>query len=217
MKSEIVSCHDISFSYGKRKLFSNLSLEIHPLQFWVISGDSGIGKSTFLKILTGQLKPQMGHVAKPAAWSEIPQDLGLCEGLRAIETIASGSLKKYSSWKTLFGLPTSENLNAKHWGKLLGVDAVLQNEISLLSGGEKQRVAMARALMSDAKLFIVDEPISMLDENRATEALLILKNEVYSRGGSLVCVLHQSKLISNFATHELALSSQNENGWHINA
>lgn len=209
----LLSCENISFAYGERTIFSQLSFQIQPQEFWVVSGDSGVGKSTLLKVLSGELKATSGAVQKPAVWSEIPQSLGLCSGLTAHEAIATGALRDLRWWQSIFSLPAAALQKARELAQVLKIDHVIQHDISKLSGGEKQRVAMARSLMGSAQLFMVDEPISMLDENRALEALLILKNEVFSRGGSLICVLHQSQMIKEFATHQLVLTQ--DQGWKI--
>lgn len=212
-KECLFNCESISFSYGKRKIFSQLSFCIKPKEFWVISGESGIGKTTLLKVITGEIKNTSGQIKRPQYFTEIPQGLGLCSGLSAYETIAAGSLQEIPWWQSLFCFPLKTMNKALEISQTLKIDHVIHNNVEQLSGGERQRVVMARSLMGKSRLFIVDEPISMLDESRAIESLLLLRDEVFRRGGALVCVLHQSHVISQFATHQLIMTSESENGW----
>lgn len=211
----LLRCEKISFAYGERNLFSQLSFEVKPHEFWVISGESGIGKSTLLKVLTGEILSPTGHIEKTKAWSEIPQSLALCSGLSAFDAVASGSLQSLPWWRSLFSFPTPIRQHVVTLAQTLKVDHVLSQNISQLSGGEKQRIAMARSLIGPAKLFIVDEPISMLDEKRAWESLLMMKEQIFARQGSLICVLHQTPLIQKLATHQISLSSEHPQGWKI--
>lgn len=210
--SALLTCDSLSFSFQDKVLFSDLSFQVQKGDFWAITGPSGVGKTTLLKNLTGELVPQAGHVKKSVFAAEVPQGLSLTMGLSALENISTGDLKKIHWLKSFFSLPRESLKKAKVLGDRFHIKAVLDHGIESLSGGEKQRVALARALMQlekESGLLIADEPISMLDQELANQVLANLKNH------TLICVLHQLDLVEKYATHILNLDPRHEKGWKI--
>lgn len=210
--NSLLSCQSLSFSYQDKVLFSDLSFQVQKGDFWAITGPSGVGKTTLLKNLTGELAPRTGEIKKSVFVAEVPQGLCLTMGLTALENISTGDLKKYHWLKSFLGLPENSLKKAKAYSERFLIDPVVQNGIESLSGGEKQRVALARALMpleNETGLLIADEPVSMLDHELASQVLAGLKNQ------TLICVLHQIDLVEKYATHILNLDPRHEKGWKI--
>ncbi len=218
MASALLGCQNLSFNFGPRTLFQQLSFEVSAGDFWVICGPSGVGKSTFLKLLTGEISTDAKIFARPQILkAEVPQGLALCPGLSALETISTGELRKYKWWQSLFGLPPESLLRAADICKSFQLQACQDQKIETLSGGERQRAAIGRALIQDPELMIADEPVSMLDEELAKTVLNILRQKLREKGGAVICVLHQTELIHQFATHILEINPGLELGWRIRA
>lgn len=188
---------------GSRALSAPLSFAVRPGEIWALTGPSGAGKSTLLKTLTGAL-PSPG-VRRASAWAEIPQGLALNDELTAAENVAVAQYKSLPTWRALLPLPSA--FQSKAIGTLaeLGLSAPHQRT-GLLSGGEKQRVALSRSLLEDWRLLLADEPISQLDAANARRALSLLRDSMRARNGALLLVLHHEALAAEFATHRLHLA-----------
>lgn len=150
-----------------------------------IFGTSGAGKTTLLELIAGFRKPQQGRIQfedrllidvprsifRPAYQRNIgyvPQDLALFPHLSV-----KGNLR--------YGLNRNENLSFDELVKTLGLESLLNRNIDLLSGGEKQRVAFARAVLASPDLLLMDEPLSNLNEelkSKVREIILWIRDEL---------------------------------------
>ncbi len=202
----LLEAKNLSITFGDRTLFSHVSLAVEPGQVWAITGPSGAGKSSLLKVLTGELAAQEGEVRCSVAKGEIPQGLGLNEELDAEQNALVGQLKNRSFFATFAqwfrGQPAVATRLAE-WGVRNS-----HQRVSTLSGGEKQRVGLVRAMFEPWQILFADEPISQLDDANARKVLLALKTEAARRGGALVLVLHHRALAQEIATHHLKLGGQ---------
>jgi phosphonate transport system ATP-binding protein len=170
-------------------------------------GPSGAGKSTLLGILTGALKPSEGslHWQGKDFWSLNPTDRQqrradfflapqtppLPPRQRAVHSVLAGRLPQQSNWAALRSLikPKDAHL-AQAALAAFALEDKLFLRVDQLSGGERQRVGLARAHLSQAKLLCYDEPISALDPNLSSLALLAIKAEATRRQAMLICGLH---------------------------
>ncbi len=146
-------------SYGDKIVLNNYSNEIEYGKCTVIMGASGCGKTTLLSVLLGLTKPDSGTVTGlPECVSAVFQENRLCEEFSAYENVAlvlSNGIAK-NKVKT-------EKIEAAF--DAVGMKEFMDTPVSDLSGGQKRRVAILRALIYDADLYILDEPFSGLDED----------------------------------------------------
>lgn len=194
---------DLAAEVGERVLFQGITLAVFPGDVVVITGPSGAGKSTLLKILSGETEPSRGRVTRFCLQGEIPQDLALNEELTAADNARIGRFKGLSLWASLslwFRGDPGIREKLGRWG----LHKPLQR-LGTMSGGEKQRVAVARALDEDWRVLFADEPISQLDDQNARLVLGTLREEARRREGALVLVLHHKALAEEFGTRELKL------------
>lgn len=215
MSSPLIQAQDLSYAFGPRILFSGLTLSVGAGEIWAVIGDSGAGKSTLLKILTGELQSPTGSVQKNAKVSEVPQGLALCPGLTARETIATGDLQGMSWLHTLTGLKKSSLEKAKSVAQSLCIAHALDQDVEEISGGERQRVALGRALLQNSQILIADEPFSALDHDLGEELFRFLQHRMAEKQGALICSLHQRHLVTQFATHILEISPRFASGWQV--
>ena len=158
---------DIAKSWGDATALQSVNLQIEPGSFCVLLGPSGCGKSTTLRILAGLETATHGRVvidgrdvtALPPAQRGIAmvfQNYALFPHLSVAENIGFGlSVRK---------TPAAESARRlREVAALLGLDALLDRKPSQLSGGQQQRVALGRALVAQAKVCLMDEPLSNLD------------------------------------------------------
>lgn len=215
MSESLLTCSGLSCSIGERRLFQNLSFVAKEGQFIAIIGHSGVGKSSLLRILSGQDPSPTSTMERKGRMAEVPQMLSLCPGLDAQQTIATGCLSQSRWWQTLWGLSRESLEQARGLAGKLGLEDSLSKPVELLSGGERQRVAIARALIQQPNIIVADEPVSMLDEKSASSALALLREEVKRHRRAVVCVLHHGSHINEYADAVLELSPSFPNGWEF--
>ncbi len=165
---------DLTKRYGNRLVLDHVSLTVEEGEFFVLLGPSGSGKSTLLKILSGIERPDSGTVqlngrdllALPPRERNLGmvfQDYGLYPNMNAYQNIAYGLEAR--------NLPRAEvDARVRDAAARLGLMDLLDRNINDLSGGEQQRVALARVLARDADLYLFDEPISNLDPKLRAQA-----------------------------------------------
>ena len=179
----MLKINELSFSYGKKEVFRNFSLELNNGEIVAVMGASGCGKSTLLQLVAGLLKPNSGVIENlPARSSYAFQEPRLFPWLTVKENLAAVLSGK---------LPPQE-----HEEKILAALRMVELEDSAnlypdaLSGGMKSRVSLARALVHGGDLFLLDEPFAALDESLRLRLGDLLKKELKTRGAMALLVTH---------------------------
>ena len=191
----------ISKDWAGTKALDQVSLTIEPGSFCVLLGPSGCGKSTTLRIIAGLESASSGQVfvdgqdvthLPPAArgLSMVFQNYALFPHLNVADNITSGlSVRKFSTAETAKRLQTT--------AVLLGLETLLDRKPSQLSGGQQQRVALGRALVAQARICLMDEPLSNLDAQLRQEMRHELRELQQRLGLTVVYVTHdQSEAMS---------------------
>ncbi len=171
-----------------------LSLEIGKGEYFVVLGPSGAGKTVLLEIMAGLRRPKSGEVwingtdatqlsPEKRKVGYVPQDYVLFPFLNVYDNIAFG-LREVNCP----GLPVDENL--RRMAQLLGISHLLARSVRTLSGGEKQRISLARALVLAPKVLLLDEPLSNLDLKTARYLRVELKRVHHELGVTVVHVTH---------------------------
>lgn len=207
MKSTILSAKGLCKSYahngGQSHILQHIDLDLYEGDFTVIMGASGSGKSTLLYALSGMDRATAGQVIyegrdivtmkekelsglRQKDFGFIFQQMHLVSNLTLFENIAvSGYLDKTASASAV----------KQRTGELLekmGIDHVGQHLPSQVSGGEQQRCAIARAVVSKPKLLFADEPTGALNRKNTNEVLSLL-TELNKAGQSILMVTHDMK------------------------
>lgn len=194
-----------SFKRGSNTLFTvkNVNFTLKEGDFVNIIGRSGSGKSTFLNLLSGLLKPTEGKIfAKGKNISDfsdreiskyrneiigfVPQSLGTLPNLNVLENV---SLPYY-----LFKRDESAYEKAAMLLDLMGILHLKDDFAKNLSGGELKRVLIARSMINSPELLILDEPTSDLDKNTTMEIMDLLK-KINSKGTALIIVTHELDIL----------------------
>ncbi len=168
-KSTILTMENVDFSFGRRQILDNVSLVVQPRDFLAIIGPNGGGKTTFLKLMMGLISPQKGHIKlfndHPKKTRHfvgyLPQHSSylLQYPISVLEVVLMNCLTN----RPFHHYTKEEIQKAKEQLAQLGVEHLEKTALTELSGGESQRVFLARALMNDPKLLILDEPTSNID------------------------------------------------------
>lgn len=164
-------------SYGSKQVLSHLSVTFPAGQVTCIMGPSGCGKTTLLNILMGLLPPDRGTVEnRPERLSAVFQEDRLCEDFSALSNV------RLVTGKTLDDGEICRCLSA------LGLEGSAKQPVRALSGGMKRRVAIARAVLAEGELLILDEPFKGLDE--ATRKTVAAEVKRRTRGRTVIMVTH---------------------------
>ena len=173
----MIKIKNLTKRYGEKVVYDNFSIDIEKNKTLVILGESGAGKTTLLNVLAGTQNYQ-GKI------ENLPNDFGYV--FQEHRLIPRMTVKENLTFFT--GVDSEKEIQ-----KSLEKVGLLDKEnryINTLSGGEKQRVSIARALLKNSNLILLDEPFNSLDISLKIECAKILKNAVYQSGKTAVMVTH---------------------------
>jgi phosphonate transport system ATP-binding protein len=208
------------FSYRNRDwVLRHVSLAIPAGKHTVIMGPSGTGKTTLLRVLAGILKPSAGSVSvlgQPtheltarqlsSLVGYIPQQLGLVRNLSALDNVLMGALGRIGDAKAVFGLfPRQEIDKAQAALDMMGIAHKASQQVFHMSGGERQRVAIARTLLQHPRIVIADEFASDLDLALASEILARIRRAAERESITFIMSMHRIGLARQFGDEVLAL------------
>jgi ABC-type Fe3+/spermidine/putrescine transport system ATPase subunit len=199
-----LDCRNLVVTYESTPVLQNISVYIGSSEIVALTGPSGSGKTTLLRCIAGLEVVDSGTIhlsgeeitAKPAHLRRIGlvfQDNQLFPHLNVAENVAY-SLKLQRVSKNLVDEKVAEVL------ELVGLAHLAQREIIKLSGGEAKRIAVARALVAQPKVLLLDEPLNGLDPELHTRLLEDLGNLLRSRGTTTLHVTHdqdEARAIAN--------------------
>jgi iron complex transport system ATP-binding protein len=206
----LVSLRDVDFAYDERPVLRRISFELEAGEFIGIVGPNGSGKSTLVDLIDGILQPGAGEVVVNGVATRkyrrrdmarevalVPQHFDLDFDLAVREVVEMGS---YCRGKDTAACGDAEPTLAR-----LGVADLASRRFSELSGGEKQLVVLAQALMQRAPLLLLDEPASALDVSHQLR-LFDLLQELNADGLTVLCILHDLNLALHYFDKLLVLS-----------
>ena len=216
MASPVLAIKNASLTFGERKLWSNLNLEIQPQEFIAVIGSNGSGKTTLLKAILGQEKLSKGSIEfrgkKVTRGSRrmgyIPQHRSIdsASPMRAIDMLRLGLTGHR------FGLPiSSRDANAKVQHILGCVDAfdLAGKRVGELSGGELQRLRVGQAVIDEPDLILADEPLSALDLAQQKVIADLLDRERREHNSAVIFVTHDVNPILSMVDRVLYLANGN--------
>ena len=178
MNETLVEIRDVDFSYGAVPLLENVNFVIKNNDFIGIIGANGCGKTTLVKLVTGELLPRKGVVINNCSDSigYLPQYAAIDKHfpISVREVIETGLMAPRNIWR--LRLTADERLRVSAIIEQMGLTAVADTPIGQLSGGQLQRTMLARAIVSRPRLLLLDEPETYLDTDSGQRLLQLLKN-----------------------------------------
>ncbi len=218
----IIEISDLHVRYGGdggETALQGINLSIAPGERVAIIGRSGGGKSTLLRVLSGLVSPTSGYarmgeqILGPDGYVDrslyddvglVFQNYGLVPQLTAMQNVLCGRLNQSSALSSLGRFPAESRTRARQLLEDLGLGDRLHMRSSRLSGGEQQRVAIARLLLQAPPIMLLDEPVASLDIHWASHAIRRISA---SRDGNttLVMVLHDMPMARKFADRVICI------------
>jgi phosphonate transport system ATP-binding protein len=197
----------VSHHFGQAIALNDLSFTIHPGERVALLGPSGAGKSTLLNVLNGTLVPTSGQVnllgrslhhlsskqlrQVQCRLGRVHQHHNLVANLAVIHNVNAGHLGRWSAPKAALSLVWPQALETAAAALAqVGLRDKLYARTDRLSGGEQQRVAIARMLVQDPLVVLADEPIASVDPARAHDLMALLRDWCEQAGKTLVVSLH---------------------------
>jgi ABC-type cobalamin/Fe3+-siderophores transport system ATPase subunit len=197
--------------FGNVEILKGVNIEAKPWEFVSIVGANGAGKTTLLKVVNGMLKPSGGRV------SVLGQDLTLYNHLSTLRKDIAVVLQKSNAIR--FPIRVEEAVMMGRYGKVgllrnpkpsdqektreameaVGIRQFSKKFVYELSGGEQQKVALARALAQEPLILLLDEPTTYLDSTSRSEIMEILHSVHHQRGLTTLLVSHDSYLVEQYS------------------
>jgi simple sugar transport system ATP-binding protein len=202
----LADLRNVTRSYGSVQAIRGVSMSIYPGEVMCLLGDNGAGKSTLVKILSGVIQATSGEYlldgeprrfrsprdARAAGIATVPQDLGVVPLMSIARNFFLGA-EPTKGWGPLrmFDMKQAEAVAVREL-KRMGITVVdPQQVVGTLSGGERQAVAIARAVYFGARLLILDEPTSALGVKEAATVLTYVA-QARARGVAVVLITHNA-------------------------
>ena len=198
---EVIEAENISFSYGQKQIIKDFSIRIVRGDKIGIVGANGCGKTTLVKLLLGELKPNSGSI-----------DLGTNLQIMYFDQLRAQLDENKTVWENVS--PDSDQVILN--GKPQHIVGYLQNflfsperaktKVSVLSGGEKNRVLLAKLFVSPANLLVLDEPTNDLD----IETLELLEELICEFKGTVLLICHDRTFLNNVVSSTLVFAANGE-------
>lgn len=213
--SKIIKVDNISYHYGNELIFTNIKFSINSGDFVAVIGANGTGKSTLLRLLLGELSPVTGsihlfdqNIRDFKSWPKVgyvPQN-GFSTSIAFPATVEEIVKANLFSQIGLFKFPKKKHHEkAMHALELVDMKAYAKRMIGNLSGGQQQLVMLARVLVNNPDIMILDEPTTGVDVKTVQylyELLLRLNQEI---GLTIIMVTHDIGRVSDYVSRVLCL------------
>ncbi|MBU5593128.1 ABC transporter ATP-binding protein [Clostridium sp. MSJ-4] len=215
LEKPLLDIKDLSFAYSSREILKDINMELFKGDIVSIIGPNGAGKSTLLKAIANILSVKKGNITiKDMNLKDIPlKELAKIQGyvpqnynssfkINVMEVMLMGR-KPHVSWSV-----TKEDLKVvERVAEYLGLQSMIQKDITELSGGERQKVMMAKALVQEPDILLLDEPTSALDIKYQLEVLNLLNNLSEKENKLVIMVMHNLEMAARFSNKLILLKS----------
>lgn len=202
--------------YGSQILFNDVSFDIPAGRFTSIIGPNGAGKSTLLKYLVRVLPPESNTVyvenmdISQLKQRQLAQQVAMVAQRGSTDydftVFDCVSMGHYAHLKRFTSLSQEDTAHIERALEATGIMVMRDKLITELSGGEAQRVLLARALCQETKVLALDEPINHLDPLHQRDIMRLLRNLVDDQGLTVICVLHALDAVQVFSDNVVLLN-----------
>jgi len=211
-----IDVNNLSYSYGNFKVLSDITFSVRKGDFFIVIGPNGSGKTTLMKVVAGILKPQNGRLeilgqpidqytrkALARTIAFVPQTLPVDFPFSVTEVVLMGR----SPYLGMLGLEQERDLEiARQAIAFTGVEHLAHRKLDQLSGGEQQRVFIARAICQEPEVILLDEPTASLDLAHQVRLLDLMEKLKREKGVTVVMISHDVNLAAMYADSLLLLN-----------
>jgi ribose transport system ATP-binding protein len=217
----VLEVRGVSKYFGSVAALTDVSFELHKGETLALLGDNGAGKSTMVKMLSGLYQPDAGeirldgepvelhdaHAARRAGVETVYQDLALFDNLNAAENFFVGREPRRPAWARACGVVDRGQMRRRTREVLERLEVGVKDPampVGLMSGGQRQAVAVARAEAFARRIIILDEPTAALGlrESRAVNRLI---RRLPERGVSVILISHNMQQVTELADRAVVL------------
>ncbi len=199
---------NVSYSYGKRFSLVDVTVAIDEGTITIILGPNGSGKTTLLNLISGIMTPQQGHILLDDEDMSQMKSRQRAKRIAVVRQFVSApfgysvsdivSMGRYAYKKRFEALNSQDVQIVKEFLVEMGIQNLEDELVSRISGGELQRVSLARALCQKSDILLLDEPVNHLDLRHRYDILNTIKKRS-KKGYTTLCVLHDINLAMQYA------------------
>ena len=212
-----VEIKKLSFSYSENEVLKNLCFSISEGEFFIIIGPNGSGKTTLMKIIAGILKPKKGDLQifdrrlKDYTRKDLAKTIALVPQMTLVDfpfTVTELVLMGRSPHLSMLGFEQEKDLKiARNAMALTDIEHLADRPLDRLSGGECQRVFIARAICQEPKIILLDEPTASLDLANQVKIMDLMEKLKKEIGFTVIVVSHDVNLAAMYSDRLLMLKA----------
>lgn len=216
-----IKVKNLAFHYEDEPVLENISFDVNPGDFVMLTGENGAAKTTLLRNILGLLKPSKGSVrlspqnrmGENLVVGYVSQQVASFNAgfpSTVLELVQSG---RYQRGKWLKRLDKQDKEHIRRSLESVGMWEMRHKKIGELSGGQKQRISIARVFATDPDLFILDEPTTGMDVRSRDEFYKLLKHNSLEHGKGILMVTHDHEEIRHYANKHIELIRKEDSPW----
>ncbi len=212
-----IEVKDLVFSYGKDNILKNISFDLNRGDFLTIQGENGSGKSTLIKLILKDLKKKSGQIklfgkdieefdnfSKIGYVPQVNDANKVAFPVTGKEFVVLNLYKKFN----IFNRPTKKCYKKVYdTFEILNIENLLNIPFNQLSGGQAQKVMIARAMVNDPDLLILDEPTVGVDENSKRDFLKLLAHLNDEHKISILMISHEMDIVREFSKSQIRIKN----------
>lgn len=201
---DVLTCEGVTKAYGEKLLIEDLSFSLPPGGIVGIIGANGAGKTTLFRMITGEEEPDSGEIrlGSTVQLAYVDQSRDTLDGSKTVFEEVSGGQETFH-----FGRAEVNARAYLSWFNFRGADQ--QKKVETLSGGERNRLHLARLVKTGGNLLLLDEPTNDLD----VDTLRALEDAILSFAGCVMVISHDRWFLDRIATHILAFEGDSRTVW----
>jgi iron complex transport system ATP-binding protein len=210
-----INVNNLSHSFGETLVLKNISFQVPQRDFFIIIGPNGSGKTTLMKVISGILKPKNGelkilnHPIDQYHRKDLARTIAFVPQMTFADfpfTVTEIVLMGRSPYLGILGLEQENDLEVANQAiAFTGLEHLAHRKLDQLSGGEQQRVYIARAICQEPDIILLDEPTASLDLAYQVRIMDLMEKLKTEKGITVVMVSHDVNLAAMYADHLMLL------------